>query len=209
MNIIFLGAPGSGKGTHAKRVSEKYGIPHISTGDILRYNIKNGTPLGLQAKSYIDQGKLVPDSVVIDIVKDRLSDADCRKGYILDGFPRTIPQAEALAEFAKIEVVLNLNVPDDVIMHRIAGRRTCSCGESYHVDLLGGKDTCAKCGAKLYIRDDDKEETVKARLAEYAKKSAPLVGFYTELGLVTDIDGTRGIDNVFADICGVLDKMDR
>ena len=208
MNIIFLGAPGSGKGTHAKRVSEKYGIPHISTGDIFRYNIKNGTPLGKLAKSYIDAGKLVPDSVVIDIVKDRLSNDDCQKGYILDGFPRTIPQAEALGEFADIQIVVNLNVPDEVIMHRIAGRRTCACGESYHIDLLQGKDTCAKCGAKLYIRDDDKEETVKARLDEYAEKTAPLVGYYTDLGLVADIDGTKGIDKVFVDICTVLDKID-
>lgn len=206
MNVIFLGAPGSGKGTHAKRVSERYDIPHISTGDIFRYNIKNGTPLGLLAKSYIDGGQLVPDSVVIDIVKDRLEKDDCKKGYILDGFPRTIPQAEALGEFAKIDVVLNLVVPDEVITHRIAGRRSCACGESYHVDLLNGADTCAKCGGKLYIRDDDKEETVKARLKEYYLKTEPLIGFYRQQGVVIDIDGAQGIEKVGADIFAALDK---
>ena len=206
MNIIFLGAPGSGKGTHAKRVSDRYGIPHISTGDIFRYNIKNNTPLGLLAKSYIDAGKLVPDEVVIDIVKDRLSKSDCEKGYILDGFPRTIPQAEELSKFAKIDVVINLVVADEVITHRIAGRRSCSCGESYHIDLLNGSDTCAKCGAKLYIRDDDREETVKARLKEYYQKTEPLIGYYTEKGVVVDIDGAQGIEKVGADIFAVLDK---
>ena len=208
MNIIFLGAPGSGKGTHAKRVAERYGIPHISTGDIFRYNIKNNTPLGVLAKSYIDAGKLVPDEVVIDIVKDRLSADDCKKGYILDGFPRTIPQAEELGKFADINVVINLVVADEVITHRIAGRRSCACGESYHIDLLNGLDTCKKCGGKLYIRDDDKEETVKARLKEYYLKTEPLIGYYRAKGVVSDVDGAQGIEKVAECIFAILDKVD-
>lgn len=157
MKIIFLGAPGSGKGTHATRVKTELGVPHISTGDIFRENIKGGTPLGVLAKSYIDKGALVPDDVVIKIVEDRLSREDCKKGFILDGFPRTIYQAEALKKIADIDVVINLVVDDEAIVKRVAGRRMCRCGETYNVAFLNGSDTCAKCGGKLYQRDDDRK----------------------------------------------------
>ena len=204
MKIIFLGAPGSGKGTHATRVKTELGIPHISTGDIFRENIKGGTPLGVLAKSYIDKGALVPDDVVIDIVKDRLSREDCKNGFILDGFPRTIYQAEALKGIAKIDVVINLVVDDEAIVKRVAGRRMCRCGETYNVAFLDGKTTCAKCGGELYQRDDDKEETVKSRLEVYHKETAPLIDYYRKEGLLEDVDGSQGIDAVYADIMKVL-----
>ena len=204
MKIIFLGAPGSGKGTHATRVKTELGVPHISTGDIFRENIKGGTPLGVLAKSYIDKGALVPDDVVIDIVKDRLSREDCKKGFILDGFPRTIYQAEALKSIAKIDVVINLVVDDDAIVKRVAGRRMCRCGETYNVAFLNGSTTCAKCGGELYQRDDDKEETVKSRLEVYHKETAPLIDYYRKEGLLEDVDGSKGIDAVYADIMKVL-----
>ena len=204
MKIIFLGAPGSGKGTHATRVKTELGVPHISTGDIFRENIKGGTPLGVLAKSYIDKGALVPDDVVIDIVKDRLSREDCKKGFILDGFPRTIYQAEALKSIAKIDVVINLVVDDDAIVERVAGRRMCRCGETYNVAFLNGATTCAKCGGELYQRDDDKEETVKSRLEVYHKETAPLIDYYRKEGLLEDVDGSKGIDAVYADIMKVL-----
>ena len=204
MKIIFLGAPGSGKGTHATRVKTELGVPHISTGDIFRENIKGGTPLGVLAKSYIDKGALVPDDVVIDIVKDRLSREDCKKGFILDGFPRTIYQAEALKSIAKIDVVINLVVDDDAIVKRVAGRRMCRCGETYNVAFLNGATTCAKCGGELYQRDDDKEETVKSRLEVYHKETAPLIDYYRKEGLLEDVDGSKGIDAVYADIMKVL-----
>ena len=204
MKIIFLGAPGSGKGTHATRVKTELGVPHISTGDIFRENIKGGTPLGVLAKSYIDKGALVPDDVVIDIVKDRLSREDCKKGFILDGFPRTIYQAEALKSIAKIDVVINLVVDDDAIVKRVAGRRMCRCGETYNVAFLNGATTCAKCGGELYQRDDDKEETVKSRLEVYHKETAPLIDYYRKEGLLEDVDGSQGIDAVYADIMKVL-----
>ncbi|MBO7390803.1 MAG: adenylate kinase [Clostridia bacterium] len=204
MKIIFLGAPGSGKGTHATRVKTELGVPHISTGDIFRENIKGGTPLGVLAKSYIDKGALVPDDVVIDIVKDRLSREDCKKGFILDGFPRTIYQAEALKSIAKIDVVINLVVNDDAIVKRVAGRRMCRCGETYNVAFLNGSTTCAKCGGELYQRDDDKEETVKSRLEVYHKETAPLIDYYRKEGLLEDVDGSKGIDAVYADIMKVL-----
>lgn len=204
MKIIFLGAPGSGKGTHATRVKTELGIPHISTGDIFRENIKGGTPLGVLAKSYIDKGALVPDDVVIDIVKDRLSREDCKNGFILDGFPRTIYQAEALKDIAAIDVVINLVVDDEAIVKRVAGRRMCRCGETYNVAFLDGKTTCAKCGGELYQRDDDKEETVKSRLEVYHKETAPLIDYYRKEGLLKDVDGSQGIDAVYADIMKVL-----
>ena len=204
MKIIFLGAPGSGKGTHATRVKTELGVPHISTGDIFRENIKGGTPLGVLAKSYIDKGALVPDDVVIDIVKDRLSREDCKKGFILDGFPRTIYQAEALKSIAKIDVVINLVVDDEAIVKRVAGRRMCRCGETYNVAFLNGSTTCAKCGGELYQRDDDKEETVKSRLEVYHKETAPLIDYYRKEGLLEDVDGSKGIDAVYADIMKVL-----
>jgi len=204
MKIIFLGAPGSGKGTHATRVKTELGVPHISTGDIFRENIKGGTPLGVLAKSYIDKGALVPDDVVIKIVEDRLSREDCKGGFILDGFPRTIYQAEALKKIADIDVVINLVVDDEAIVKRVAGRRMCRCGETYNVAFLNGSDTCAKCGGKLYQRDDDKEETVKSRLEVYHKETAPLIDYYRKEGLLKDVDGSQGIEAVYADILKVL-----
>ena len=204
MKIIFLGAPGSGKGTHATRVKTELGIPHISTGDIFRENIKGGTPLGVLAKSYIDKGALVPDDVVIKIVEDRLSREDCKKGFILDGFPRTIYQAEALKKIADIDVVINLVVDDEAIVKRVAGRRMCRCGETYNVAFLNGATTCAKCGAELYQREDDKEETVKSRLEVYHKETAPLIDYYRNEGLLKDVDGSQGIEAVYADIMKVL-----
>ena len=174
MYLVFLGAPGAGKGTQATRVCEKYNIPHISTGDILRANIKAGTALGVEAKGYIDKGLLVPDEVVIGLVKQRLQEADCKRGYLLDGFPRTIEQAKALNDFAKISCAINIAVDEKLVVDRIAGRRMCKCGESYHVSWYD-KDTCAKCGEKLYQRDDDKEGTVKSRLEVYNAQTAPLI----------------------------------
>ena len=166
MNIIFLGPPGAGKGTQAVRVCERLGIPQISTGDILRRAIKEGTPTGLEAKSYIDKGELVPDSVVIDIVRDRLKESDCKNGYVLDGFPRTVAQAEALAGFAEIDKVIDIAIEDQKLIDRLSGRRVClSCGGTYHVSTLGGATTCAKCGAELVQRADDKAETVLSRLS--------------------------------------------
>ena len=204
MKIIFLGAPGSGKGTHATRVKTELGVPHISTGDIFRENIKGGTPLGLLAKSYIDKGALVPDEVVIKIVADRLSRDDCKKGFILDGFPRTIHQAEALKDITNIDVVINLVVDDEAIVKRVAGRRMCRCGETYNVAFLNGSNVCAKCGGTLYQRDDDKEETVKSRLDVYHKETAPLIDYYAKEGLLKDIDGAQTIEKVYEDILKVL-----
>ena len=204
MKIIFLGAPGSGKGTHATRLKTELGVPHISTGDIFRENIKGGTPLGLLAKSYIDKGALVPDEVVIKIVADRLSREDCKKGFILDGFPRTLEQADALKAITNIDVVINLIVADEAIVSRVAGRRMCRCGETYNVAFLNGSNVCAKCGGALYQRDDDKEETVKSRLAVYHKETAPLIDYYAKEGILKDVDGAQTIDKVYEDILKVL-----
>ena len=203
MKLILLGAPGAGKGTQATRISDKYTLPHISTGDILRQNIKDGTELGRQAKSYIDAGQLVPDEVVINIVKDRLQQADCKNGYILDGFPRTCAQAEALDKVANIDCVINIAVDPDLIVNRITGRRMCACGESYHISM-GIGDTCPKCGAKLYQRDDDKEETVKNRLDVYHKQTQPLIDYYTGQNILKTVDGTADMMDVFAAITDIL-----
>ena len=204
MYLVFLGAPGAGKGTQATRVCEKYNIPHVSTGDILRANIKAGTALGREAKGYIDKGLLVPDEVVIGLVEDRLAQSDCQKGFLLDGFPRTIEQAKALGKFAKISCAINIAVDESLVVERIAGRRMCKCGESYHVSWYD-KDTCAKCGEKLYQRDDDREETFKTRLEVYESQTAPLIEYYKELGVLKDVDGSQDMNKVFDDIVRILD----
>lgn len=194
MNIVFLGPPGAGKGTHAQMLMSELGIPQISTGDMLRQAIKAETPMGLNAKRYIDQGALVPDDVVIAIVRDRLAQEDCLHGYILDGFPRTVAQAEALADFAKIDVALNLALPDEMIVKRLSGRRVClKCGGTYHISSLNGREDCEACGEKLVQRKDDTPETIQNRLAVYAKQTAPLIDYYQKRGLLRTVDclGTR------------------
>ena len=206
MNIILLGAPGAGKGTQATRIAEKYNLPHISTGDIFRANIKNATPIGIVAKSYIDKGQLVPDEVTVQIVKERLSENDCQNGFILDGFPRNTFQAEELEKFASIDVVLNISVDFTKLLKRITGRRVCSCGESYHVDFLNGKTTCDSCGKELYQRADDTEEVVDSRLSVYRKQTEPLIEYYTKQNKVANIDGDKSIDEVFAEITERLSK---
>ena len=201
MNIIFLGPPGAGKGTQAQMICDALNIPQISTGDILRRAIKDGTETGLKAKSFIDAGKLVPDEVIIDIVKERLAMDDCKGGYILDGFPRTVPQAEALDTFAAIDSVIELDVADQVLVERLSGRRVClKCGATYHVSMLNGKTTCDKCGDELIQRDDDKPETVQNRLTVYHNQTAPLIGYYEKKGLLHKVAGDQGIENTFAAI---------
>ena len=205
MNIIFLGPPGAGKGTQAQRICAALNIPQISTGDILRRAMKEGTPTGLKAKSYIDAGQLVPDEVIIDIVKDRLQMEDCQGGYILDGFPRTVPQAEALEQFAKIDSVIELAVEDEKLIKRISGRRVCTkCGATYHISLLGDKTTCDNCGETLIQRNDDKAETVLNRLTVYHSQTAPLVDFYTGKGLLKQVDGDGDMDAIFGKIMEAL-----
>ena len=206
MNIILLGAPGAGKGTQATRIAEKYNLPHISTGDIFRANIKNATPIGIVAKSYIDKGQLVPDEVTVQIVKERLCESDCQNGFILDGFPRNTFQAEQLENFASIDTVLNISVDFTKLLKRITGRRVCSCGESYHVDFLNGKTTCDSCGKELYQREDDTEAVVDSRLSVYRKQTEPLIEYYTKQNKVVNIDGDKSIDEVFAEICKRLSK---
>ena len=208
----MLGAPGAGKGTQAKMIAEKCGIPHISTGDIFRANIKNGTELGAKAKEYMDKGLLVPDELVCDLVVDRIQQADCEKGYILDGFPRTIPQAEALenalnAIEQKLDYAIDIDVPDENIINRMSGRRACvGCGATYHVlfnpTKVEGK--CDVCGESLILRDDDKPETVKKRLDVYHTQTQPLIDFYTERKVLVEVDGTQSMDKVFDDIMKIL-----
>ena len=212
MKIIMLGAPGAGKGTQAKMIAEKCGIPHISTGDIFRANIKNGTELGAKAKEYMDKGLLVPDELVCDLVVDRIQQADCEKGYILDGFPRTIPQAEALenalnAIEQKLDYAIDIDVPDENIINRMSCRRACvGCGATYHVlfnpTKVEGK--CDVCGESLILRDDDKPETVKKRLDVYHTQTQPLIDFYTERKVLVEVDGTQSMDKVFDDIMKIL-----
>ena len=212
MKIIMLGAPGAGKGTQAKKIAAKYEIPHISTGDIFRANIKNGTELGKKAKSYMDAGELVPDELVCDLVVDRIQQDDCTEGFILDGFPRTIPQAEALTEALnaieqKMEYALNIDVPDENIIHRMAGRRACvGCGATYHLEFAPTKveGICDVCGEKLILRDDDKPETVTNRLNVYHAQTKPLIDYYDKKGIVYTIDGTQSMDKVFSDIRKIL-----
>ena len=208
MNIVLLGAPGAGKGTQAAKLVEEFSTPHISTGDMLRAAIAAGTEMGLKAKEYMDQGQLVPDEVVIGIVKDRLADADCQKGYILDGFPRTVEQAAALGTFAKIDVAINLDVPDDVLVKRLSGRRVCPlCGAPYHVDRLNGETVCRADGTPLIQRDDDKAETVQNRLAVYHQKTAPLIDYYREAGLLKNIGGGLSLEEISEEIFRTLEAI--
>ena len=212
MKIIMLGAPGAGKGTQAKRIAEKYSIPHISTGDIFRANIKNGTELGKKAKEYMDQGLLVPDELTVNLVIDRVSNDDCKNGYVLDGFPRTIPQAEALdnaltARGEKIDFAVNVEVPDENIINRMSGRRAClTCGATYHTEFIKPKveGICDNCGSTLVLRDDDKPETVKKRLDVYHDQTQPLIDYYSGKNVLAEVDGTKIMDDVFADIVKVL-----
>lgn len=212
MKIIMLGAPGAGKGTQAKMIADKYGVPHISTGDIFRANIKNGTELGMEAKKYMDQGLLVPDELTVRILLDRVAQDDCKNGYVLDGFPRTIPQAEVLdCELTKlgdhIDYAINVDVPDENIVKRMSGRRAClTCGATYHIEHVPPKKEgiCDVCGSELVLRDDDKPETVKNRLNVYHEQTQPLIDFYTEKGVLKTVDGTVPIEEVFAAITAIL-----
>jgi len=208
MNIIFLGPPGAGKGTQAQIICQKLGIPQISTGDMLRSAIAAKTETGLKAKEYMDQGQLVPDAVVIDIVKERLTMEDCQKGYILDGFPRTVEQAQALGTFAKIDAAVNLDVPDEVLVARLSGRRVCPlCGAPYHVDRLGGSKVCAVDGTPLIQRDDDKAETVLNRLKVYHQKTAPLIDYYAGEGMLKNIAGSGSLEEISEEIFKILEAI--
>ena len=212
MKIVMLGAPGAGKGTQAKMIAAKYQIPHISTGDIFRANIKNGTELGKKAKSYMDQGLLVPDELTVDLVIDRLAQDDCKNGYILDGFPRTIPQAEALAAALaklgeKMDYAIDVDVPDENIVSRMSGRRACTgCGATYHIVYNPSKkgECCEVCGEKLILRDDDKPETVQKRLNVYHEQTQPLIDYYTKQSILRTVDGTQDMNYVFAEIVKIL-----
>ena len=212
MKIVMLGAPGAGKGAQAKMIAAKYQIPHLSTGDIFRANIKNGTELGKKAKSYMDQGLLVPDELTVDLVIDRLAQDDCKNGYILDGFPRTIPQAEALdAALAKLgekmDYAIDVDVPDENIVSRMSGRRACTgCGATYHIVYNPSKkgECCEVCGEKLILRDDDKPETVQKRLNVYHEQTQPLIDYYTKQSILRTVDGTQDMNDVFAEIVKIL-----
>ena len=212
MKIIMLGAPGAGKGTQAKKIAAKYAIPHISTGDIFRANINNNTELGQKAKTYMDKGELVPDELVVDLIMDRFKEADCANGYVLDGFPRTIPQAEALdralsANGESVDYAINVEVPDDNIINRMSGRRACvGCGATYHIQFNPTKveGVCDACGEKLILRDDDKPETVKNRLSVYHEQTQPLIEYYTGKGVLNEVDGTKDMEDVFDAIVKIL-----
>ena len=212
MKIIMLGAPGAGKGTQAKMIAEKYNIPHISTGDIFRANIKNGTELGKKAKSYMDKGQLVPDELTLDLIMDRFKEDDCKNGYVLDGFPRTIPQAEALdaalkANGEKVDFAIDVDVPDENIVKRMGGRRACvNCGATYHIVYSPTKveGKCDKCGEELIVRDDDKPETVLSRLEVYHNQTQPLIDYYNEQGILKTVDGAVDMKDVFKAIVDIL-----
>lgn len=212
MKIVMLGAPGAGKGTQAKMIADQYSIPHISTGDIFRANIKEGTELGKEAKSYMDKGQLVPDELTVKILLDRVAKEDCKNGYVLDGFPRTIPQAEVLEDALtklndKIDYAINVEVPDENIVRRMSGRRAClSCGATYHIVHIPPKaeGVCDRCGKDLVLRDDDKEETVQKRLNVYHQQTQPLIDFYEKKGVLKEVDGTVDMKDVFAAITGIL-----
>lgn len=214
MRLIFLGPPGSGKGTQAKLLAEKYGIPQISTGDILRAAVRQGTGLGKRAKGYMDQGELVPDALVIALIEERLRAADCREGYILDGFPRTLAQAEALrnaleALNSQLDAVLNVEVEPAELLRRLSGRRTCrTCGAMFHTAFNPSKvaGKCDACGGELYQRSDDQEATIRERLKVYTEQTAPLAAFYNHGGLLRTIHGMGNIDAIFEEICRVLER---
>ena len=213
MKIIMLGAPGAGKGTQAKLIAEKFGIPHISTGDIFRANIKEGTELGKEAKQYMDKGQLVPDELTVRILLDRVAKDDCKNGYVLDGFPRTIPQAQVLDnEVAKlgdkIDYAIDVDVPDENIIRRMSGRRAClKCGATYHIEHVPPKKEgiCDVCGSELVLRDDDKPETVKERLAVYHKQTQPLIDHYSRFNILRTVDGTQDVQVVFDSIVKLLE----
>ena len=212
MKIIMLGAPGAGKGTQAKQIADKYSIPHISTGDIFRANIKNGTELGKKAKQYMDQGALVPDELTCDLVMDRIQQGDCKNGFVLDGFPRTIPQAEALdAALEKInekmDYAIDVDVPDENIVNRMSGRRAClNCGATYHLISIPPKveGICDRCGSEIVLREDDKPETVQKRLKVYHEQTQPLIDYYKNQGILKSVDGTQPMDEVFKAIVTIL-----
>ena len=208
MNVIFLGPPGAGKGTQAQIVCQKLGIPQVSTGDMLRSAIAAKTETGLKAKQYMDNGQLVPDAVVIEIVKERLAMPDCQKGYILDGFPRTVEQAEALAGFAHIDAAVNLDVADEVLVKRLSGRRVCPlCGAPYHVDYLNGEKVCKVDATPLIQRDDDKAETVLNRLQVYHQKTAPLIDYYASKGMLKNITGNHTLEEISQEILSTLEAI--
>ncbi len=212
MKIIMLGAPGAGKGTQAKQIADKYGIPHISTGDIFRANIKNGTELGKKAKEYMDQGALVPDELTCDLVMDRIAQDDAKNGFVLDGFPRTIPQAEALTAALekigqKMDFAIDVDVPDENIVNRMSGRRAClNCGATYHIVSIPPKQEgiCDRCGSEIVLRDDDKPETVQKRLTVYHEQTQPLIDYYKKQGILQSVDGTVPMDEVFRSIVAIL-----
>ena len=209
----MLGAPGAGKGTQAKQIAAKYGVPHISTGDIFRANLKEGTELGLKAKVYMDQGQLVPDSLTLELIMDRFAKDDCRNGYVLDGFPRTIPQAEALTQALKdnndrLDYAIDVDVPDENIINRMSGRRACAkCGGTFHIKYnpTQVEGICDLCGGELYIRNDDKPEIVNKRLVAYHEQTQPLIDYYKNEGILKTVDGTQDVDKVFEDIVAILE----
>ncbi|MHC1576145.1 MAG: adenylate kinase [Methanosarcinaceae archaeon] len=215
MNVVLFGPPGAGKGTQAKELSNHYKIPHISTGDILRANVQDGTELGNKAKEYMDKGELVPDEVLIGIIRNRLAEPDCESGYLLDGYPRTIPQADALSDILTdidkpLQVVLNLDVPDEELVIRLSGRYVCKCGNSYHLTFNPPENTgiCDTCGKELYQRDDDKEDVIRQRLISYHNKTHPLIKYYGDRDLLINIAGAGDINEVFDSIIHVLDMYD-
>ncbi len=206
--VVLLGAPGTGKGTQAKKLSAKYGLPHVSTGDILRNAVKMGTELGLKAKTVMESGNLVPDKVILGIIKNRLVESDCKKGFLLDGFPRTLAQAEALDSFCSVNCAIQIDVPDDVLVKRLVLRRTCpSCGAMYHLEyqLPKVEGVCDKCGTALVQREDDREDVVKSRFRVYVEKTAPLIGYYQGKGVLHNVNGNRNVERVFSEIVQIME----
>lgn len=207
MKLILLGAPGAGKGTQAEKIAKEYSLAHISTGDMLRAEMKKGTELGLMAKSFTDKGELVPDDVIIAMVQKRIQERDCENGFLLDGFPRTVNQADALKTISDIDAVINIDVPTERLVSRISGRRMCpACGASFHISMYS-ESTCDKCGAELYIRDDDKEETVSNRIKVYNQKTQPLIDYYEKASLLYTVDGDKAPEQVFESIKMLLKEL--